>query len=106
MVTETLNWLVRMVCALETNAVSLERIFQYSADGEEAAWKTERDEEVAEDWPASGRLQLTNLTVRYRQDLDPVLTDLSLSLEPGEWVGVVGRTGAGKSRYQTVKINQ
>lgn len=40
MVTETLNWLVRMVCALETNAVSLERIFQYSSDGEEAAWKT------------------------------------------------------------------
>ena len=97
MVTETLNWLVRMVCALETNAVSLERIFQYSSDGEEAAWETGRDEEVAEDWPATGRLQLTNLTVRYRQNLDPVLTDLSLSLEPGERVGVVGRTGAGKS---------
>ena len=97
MVTETLNWLVRMVCALETNAVSLERIFQYSSDGEEAAWKTDRDENVPEDWPASGRLQLTDLTVRYRHDLDPVLTDLSLSLEPGERVGVVGRTGAGKS---------
>ena len=97
MVTETLNWLVRMVCALETNAVSLERIFQYSSDGEEAAWKTDRDEDVPEDWPASGCLQLTNLTVRYRHDLDPVLTDLSLSLEPGERLGVVGRTGAGKS---------
>ena len=97
MVTETLNWLVRMVCALETNAVSLERVFQYSADGEEAAWKTDRDEDVSEDWPVRGRLQLENLTVRYRQDLDPVLTDLTLSLEPGERVGVVGRTGAGKS---------
>ena len=97
MVTETLNWLVRMVCALETNAVSLERIFQYSAAGEEAAWKTDRDEELPESWPASGRLQLSNLTVRYRQDLDPVLTDLSLTLEAGERVGVVGRTGAGKS---------
>ena len=97
MVTETLNWLVRMVCALETNAVSLERIFQYSSAGEEAAWKTDRDEELPESWPASGRLQLSNLTVRYRQDLDPVLTDLSLTLEAGERVGVVGRTGAGKS---------
>ena len=97
MVTETLNWLVRMVCALETNAVSLERIFQYSAAGEEAAWKADRDEELPEAWPASGRLQLSNLTVRYRQDLDPVLTELSLTLEAGERVGVVGRTGAGKS---------
>ena len=40
---------------------------------------------------------MQNLTVRYRPDLEPVLSDISLVLQPGERVGVVGRTGAGKS---------
>jgi ABC-type multidrug transport system fused ATPase/permease subunit len=97
MVTETLNWLVRMVCALETNAVSLERIFQYSGEGEEAAWETVGDEAAEAGWPGAGQLEVKDLTVRYRPDLQPVLRDISLVLRPGERVGVVGRTGAGKS---------
>ena len=97
MVTETLNWMVRMVCALETNAVSLERIFEYSREGEEADWEREQDHEVGEVWPGAGRLEVKDLSIRYRPELEPVLSEISLSLEPGERLGVVGRTGAGKS---------
>ena len=46
-----------MVCALETNAVSLERIFEYSSEGEEAAWQTEQDSQVR------GGENLINLSV-------------------------------------------
>ena len=101
-VTETLNWLVRMVCALETNSVSLERIFEYAGRPSEAAWEAGRDREVGADWPQQGALTMTGVTARYRPDLPAVLTELSLAVGPGERVGVCGRTGAGKSSLALV----
>lgn len=44
-----------------------------------------------------GEVQLRNLTVRYRVDLDPVLDDITLTIPPGKKVGICGRTGSGKS---------
>lgn len=44
-----------------------------------------------------GELELKNLTVRYRPDLPPAIRDLSFRVRAGEKVGIVGRTGAGKS---------
>lgn len=35
--------------------------------------------------------------MRYRSELDPVLSNLNIEIEPGEKIGIVGRTGAGKS---------
>lgn len=48
-------------------------------------------------WPTKGELQVENLTVGYADDLPLVLKDVSFSIKWGERVGVVGRTGAGKS---------
>src|SRR5262249_1709964 len=45
----------------------------------------------------AGRIELAGVTFRYAPDLEPVLQDASLRIEPGERIGVVGRTGAGKS---------
>ena len=44
-----------------------------------------------------GVIQIEELTMRYRPELEPVLKHLNLHIDPGEKVGVVGRTGAGKS---------
>ena len=44
-----------------------------------------------------GGIELSNVTFRYRDDMPPVLDDLSLKIGPGEYVAVVGRTGCGKS---------
>ncbi|MDP9333418.1 MAG: ABC transporter ATP-binding protein/permease, partial [Actinomycetota bacterium] len=44
-----------------------------------------------------GRIELRSVTFRYTPDGQPVLEDATLSVEPGEHVGIVGRTGAGKS---------
>lgn len=48
-------------------------------------------------WPSKGAVQFINYSTRYRSDLDPVLRNVSFSIQPLEKVGIVGRTGAGKS---------
>lgn len=50
----------------------------------------------------SGRIELRGVTFRYSPDLEPVLRDASLVVEPGEHVGIVGRTGAGKSTLMSL----
>ena len=95
--TETLNWLVRMICQLETNCVSLERIFEYEEREEEAAWDTAVDQLVSGSWPERGGVAISGLTVGYRPGLAPVLVNMTADIRPGEKIGVCGRTGAGKS---------
>ncbi|XP_020670742.3 ATP-binding cassette sub-family C member 3 isoform X1 [Pogona vitticeps] len=95
-VTMSLNWMVRMTSDLETNIVAVERVKEYSETETEAPWIIE-DKRPTEDWPTHGEVQFENYSVRYRKGLDLVLKDLSLHVKGGEKVGIVGRTGAGKS---------
>ncbi|KAJ1669460.1 hypothetical protein GGF38_002241, partial [Coemansia sp. RSA 25] len=48
-------------------------------------------------WPHSGNVEFKNLSVKYRADLDYALKNLNFTIRPGEKIGIVGRTGAGKS---------
>ncbi|OMO92329.1 hypothetical protein COLO4_17673 [Corchorus olitorius] len=48
-------------------------------------------------WPSSGSIQFEEVVLRYRPELPPVLCGLSFSTSPSEKLGIVGRTGAGKS---------
>ncbi|KAJ2508223.1 Multidrug resistance-associated protein 1, partial [Coemansia sp. RSA 2049] len=54
------------------------------------------------EWPTSGRLEFRDFSMKYRDDLEYVLKNVSLSLNPGEKIGIVGRTGAGKSSLSRV----
>ncbi|XP_061547082.1 canalicular multispecific organic anion transporter 1 [Phycodurus eques] len=94
-VTQTLNWLVRMTSELETNIVAVERVSEYSVIENEAKWVT--DTRPTENWPEAGRLQFENYKVRYRPGLDLVLHGISCDIGSSEKIGIVGRTGAGKS---------
>ncbi|XP_075701953.1 ATP-binding cassette sub-family C member 3 [Rhinoderma darwinii] len=95
-VTMSLNWMVRMTSDLETNIVAVERVKEYSETETEAPWAIE-DKKPPEDWPSRGEVEFSNYSVRYRSGLDLVLKNLSLGVKGGEKVGIVGRTGAGKS---------
>ncbi|KFQ38458.1 Canalicular multispecific organic anion transporter 2, partial [Mesitornis unicolor] len=95
-VTMSLNWMVRMTSELETNIVAVERIKEYSETETEAPWTIE-GKSPPEDWPSKGELEFVNYSVRYRKGLDLVLKGLNLQVHGGEKVGIVGRTGAGKS---------
>uniref|UniRef100_A0A8C5FP11 ABC-type glutathione-S-conjugate transporter n=1 Tax=Gadus morhua TaxID=8049 RepID=A0A8C5FP11_GADMO len=94
-VTQTLNWLVRMTSELETNIVAVERVSEYSELQTEAEWASETQPPGT--WPDAGRLQFDNYKVRYRPELDLVLNGISCDISSTEKIGIVGRTGAGKS---------
>ncbi|KAJ2547608.1 hypothetical protein EV175_005153, partial [Coemansia sp. RSA 1933] len=49
------------------------------------------------DWPAFGKIEFNNFSMKYRHDLEFALKDVNLTINPGEKVGIVGRTGAGKT---------
>ncbi|XP_032889972.1 canalicular multispecific organic anion transporter 1 [Amblyraja radiata] len=94
-VTQALNWLVRQTSELETNIVSVERVDEYSQLDNEAPWVLEQ--RPGRDWPSKGEISFVDYKARYRPDLGLVLHGLSCEIKANEKVGIVGRTGAGKS---------
>lgn len=95
-ITQSMNWLVRMTSDIETNIVSVERIKEYGQTKQEAAWVVEHTTPNKE-WPEQGRVQFNDYKVRYREGLDLVLRGIDFEVNGGEKIGIVGRTGAGKS---------
>uniref|UniRef100_A0A8B9LTP4 Multidrug resistance-associated protein 1 n=1 Tax=Astyanax mexicanus TaxID=7994 RepID=A0A8B9LTP4_ASTMX len=95
-VTASLNWLVRMSSELETNIVAVERVKEYEDTEKEAEWKLEQSS-VPAGWPTAGHIEVRNFGLRYREDLELAIHDITVIIEGGEKVGIVGRTGAGKS---------
>lgn len=53
------------------------------------------------DWPTSGNLKFQNMSLRYDPDGGPILKNISVDIQSGSKVGIVGRTGAGKSSLIT-----
>ncbi|RMC11511.1 hypothetical protein DUI87_11630 [Hirundo rustica rustica] len=94
-VTQTLNWLVRTSSELETNIVAVERVHEYMKVKNEAPWVTKH--RPPRGWPSRGEIQFIDYKVRYRPELDLVLQGITCNIGSTEKVGVVGRTGAGKS---------
>ncbi|TPX56169.1 hypothetical protein PhCBS80983_g04737 [Powellomyces hirtus] len=79
---------------LQTQLVDAERLKQY------LSLPLEKDVQPVRDltnWPATGRIEFQNVNMRYREDMDLVLKDLTFSIHGGQKIGIVGRTGAGKS---------
>ncbi|XP_022727754.1 ABC transporter C family member 14-like [Durio zibethinus] len=91
-----LFWAIYMSCFVENRMVSVERIKQFSSIQPEAGWHIE-DRLPPPNWPAHGNVELKDLQVRYRPSTPLVLKGISLSINGGEKIGVVGRTGSGKS---------
>ncbi|KAL1542643.1 ABC transporter C member 14 [Salvia divinorum] len=92
----TLFWAIYMSCFMENKMVSVERLKQFTIIPSEAEWKNE-DSTPPPNWPSRGDVELNNVQVRYRPDTPLVLKGISLSISGGEKIGVVGRTGGGKS---------
>ncbi|KAL3857797.1 hypothetical protein ACJMK2_012432 [Sinanodonta woodiana] len=94
--TTALNYMVRRAGELETNIVSVERIKQYTqldCESEENAHLYV----IPKGWPEKGEIKFENYSTRYREGLDLVLKELTCVITGGEKVGIVGRSGAGKS---------
>nr|XP_038041972.1 multidrug resistance-associated protein 1 isoform X3 [Anas platyrhynchos] len=92
---QSLNFWVRKACEIETNAVSIERVCEYANMDKEEPWITSKRPPVG--WPDRGIIQFVNYKAQYRKDLDLALDDISFQTRSNEKIGIVGRTGAGKS---------
>ncbi|MCE3214721.1 Multidrug resistance-associated protein 4 [Datura stramonium] len=91
-----LFWAVYMSCMVENRMVSVERIKQFIRIPSEASWRIANCLPSL-DWPYSGDIEINNLKVKYRSNTPLVLKGISLRINGGEKIGVVGRTGSGKS---------
>ncbi|XP_043795027.1 multidrug resistance-associated protein 5-like isoform X5 [Apis laboriosa] len=91
------QYTVRLMAEIETRFISVERISYYL--------KTLQKEEISEQhlidlpdqWPIDGELEFCKVELKYRKGLPPALNNISFIIKPGEHIGIVGRTGAGKS---------
>lgn len=93
--TSSLNWVVRSMSEVEQNIVSVERILHYVKLEPEAP--AELPGIDPEDWPTKGEVEFKDYGTRYRPGLDLVLRDINIKINAKEKIGVVGRTGSGKS---------
>ncbi|KAI6841124.1 bile acid-transporting ATPase [Hortaea werneckii] len=94
--TENVLWFVRLYASNEQNMNSVERVKEYLDVDQEAAMVVPENRPDA-NWPSKGSVEFIGYSTRYRDDFDFVLKNLTFKIMPGEKVGVVGRTGAGKS---------
>ncbi|KAI9225148.1 P-loop containing nucleoside triphosphate hydrolase protein [Blastocladiella britannica] len=93
--TGALNWMVRQYCEIETNIVSVERIHEYcELETEAPSLLASRPSPI---WPNRGEITFDGYSTRYREGLNLVLKNMSITIKPREKVGIVGRTGSGKS---------
>ncbi|XP_023242770.1 multidrug resistance-associated protein 4-like [Centruroides sculpturatus] len=76
---------------------SVARILNYSKLKSEAAYESSPDKQPPADWPQKGEIEFKNVSLKYSNDRSIVLNNLSFLIKPGEKIGIVGRTGAGKS---------
>ncbi|XP_073110612.1 ABC transporter C family member 10 isoform X2 [Elaeis guineensis] len=83
-------------CTLANQVISVERLNQYMHVSSEAPEVVESNR-PAPDWPAVGRVELQDLKIRYRPDAPLVLHGISCTFEGGHKIGIVGRTGSGKT---------
>jgi len=95
-ITSTLNWWVRQTSETEIHVVSVERLKEYADVESEAPWEIP-SKKPPNDWPSKGNVQFRDYSTRYRPGLDLVVKNVSFEIDAGQKVGIVGRTGAGKS---------
>ena len=94
--TGLLQWTVRMFVEMENNMTAVERLSAFSKIPSEAANELKSDPNQHE-WPTVGKVEICNLSMRYRPGLPLVLKSLSAFIPGGSKVGICGRTGSGKS---------
>lgn len=95
-VSNAASYTFRMFALLETSLVAVERIKEYIGLTEEAPWRN-ADSQPDADWPARGNIAYSNYSAAYRDNLDLVLKGINIKIYDGQKIGIVGRTGAGKS---------
>ncbi|APJ03468.1 ATP-binding cassette domain-containing protein [Silvanigrella aquatica] len=92
-----MQWLTRSLSLIESKMVCIERIIEYKNLPSEHPSHSATLDKIPEKWPRLGEVIIKNLSASYRKDLPIILHNLNIKFEAGKKIGVIGRTGAGKS---------
>lgn len=99
-VNDDMLWTLRLLSEFESKLINFERCRAFTQVEKEREPKTKEPEKVANfsaSWPERGEVEFRNYSTRYRPNLPLVIKNLSCTIKSGEKVGIVGRTGSGKS---------
>ncbi|XP_053998577.1 probable multidrug resistance-associated protein lethal(2)03659 isoform X1 [Hylaeus anthracinus] len=91
------QWGMRQSTELENQMTSVERVLEYSKVENEPALESTPDKKPRDSWPEEGKIEFKQVAMRYDPAEPPVLKNLNFLIYPQEKIGIVGRTGAGKS---------
>lgn len=92
-----LSWMVRQMAEVENNMNSCERIYHYGHGIDQEAPLHIASTTPPASWPDKGEILMEDVDLRYRPELPLVLNKFNLHVKGGTRIGIVGRTGAGKS---------
>lgn len=92
-----LQWGFKQTTEIENLMTSVERIMEYTDLEQEAALETKPENKPPIDWPKEGSVEFRNVSLSYHSSGAPVLRNINFYVAPREKIGIVGRTGAGKS---------
>ncbi|XP_058809453.1 ATP-binding cassette sub-family C member 4-like [Phymastichus coffea] len=95
--TMIMSFLVKRFAEAFANMTSVERMLQFTHLEQEELREEELNLKLPSSWPDKGEIKFQQLYLRYLPDGNPVLWDLNFTIKSGSKIGVVGRTGAGKS---------
>ncbi|KAL6116613.1 abcc9 [Pungitius sinensis] len=104
-VTNYLNWVVRNLADLEVQMAAVKKVNSFLDTESENYEGTMDASQVPENWPQDGEIKIQDLSVRYDPVLKPVLKHVNMFIEPGQKVGICGRTGSGKSSLSLAFFN-
>uniref|UniRef100_A0A0E0HPZ4 ABC transporter C family member 13 n=1 Tax=Oryza nivara TaxID=4536 RepID=A0A0E0HPZ4_ORYNI len=93
-VVSLLNGFLTTFTETEKEMISVERVVEYVGIPQE---ELHGSESPHSGWPTEGNIEFEHVTLRYKEDLPPALNDVSFFISSGMQVGIIGRTGAGKS---------
>ncbi|KAG0027434.1 hypothetical protein BGZ81_005634 [Podila clonocystis] len=96
-----LQWAVRQSVEAAILMVSVERMMEYAAvkpeESDRRRFNPDGSSVVPNGWPAEAKVSFSDMSLTYPRGDSPVLKNISLDFKAGEKIGIVGRTGAGKS---------
>ncbi|XP_062300094.1 ATP-binding cassette sub-family C member 9 isoform X2 [Scomber scombrus] len=104
-VTNYLNWVVRNLADLEVQMAAVKKVNSFLSTESENYEGSMDATQVPENWPQDGEIKIQDLCVRYDPMLKPVLKHVNAYIEPGQKVGICGRTGSGKSSLSLAFFN-
>ncbi|XP_031345990.1 probable multidrug resistance-associated protein lethal(2)03659 isoform X2 [Photinus pyralis] len=91
-VTSILQWAMQQTAEFENNMTCVERILEYESIAQE-----EITGEEVQLWPKDGEILFRNVSLQYLPDAPPTLKNINFKVAPTEKIGIIGRTGAGKT---------